>query len=172
MRQRPTPFDAFHSIRCRAKPLDKETESSVRLISPRTGPLSDLPQMMPPQHRFSAYRFDATTNPSATDPSPTKRHHKASRRTSAISTDRLCSPGSPHRRPQPFQTGQQYLWPPRGGSRPPRSREAPPRHRPPLRPCRTDRREEFLRVKHKGRNGIDIIPHPHSVVVEQMKKAG
>ncbi|MEP6933133.1 MAG: diguanylate cyclase [Nitrospirota bacterium] len=30
----------------------------------------------------------------------------------------------------------------------------------------------LYRVKNKGRNGIDIIPHPHSVVAEQMKKAG
>lgn len=30
----------------------------------------------------------------------------------------------------------------------------------------------LYRVKTKGRNGVDIIPHPHSVVMEQMKKAG
>jgi two-component system cell cycle response regulator len=27
-------------------------------------------------------------------------------------------------------------------------------------------------VKSHGRNGVDIIPHPHTLVVEQMKKAG
>lgn len=30
----------------------------------------------------------------------------------------------------------------------------------------------LYRVKHKGRNGVDIIPHPHTIVAEQMKKAG
>jgi diguanylate cyclase (GGDEF)-like protein len=30
----------------------------------------------------------------------------------------------------------------------------------------------LYRVKHKGRNGADIIPHPHTIVAEQMKKAG
>ena len=30
----------------------------------------------------------------------------------------------------------------------------------------------LYRVKSRGRNGIDIVPHPHTVVVEQMKKTG
>ena len=30
----------------------------------------------------------------------------------------------------------------------------------------------LYRVKRRGRNGIDIVPHPHTVVLEQMKKAG
>ena len=30
----------------------------------------------------------------------------------------------------------------------------------------------LYRVKSQGRNGIDIIPHPHTLVIEQMKKAG
>jgi diguanylate cyclase (GGDEF)-like protein len=30
----------------------------------------------------------------------------------------------------------------------------------------------LYRVKSHGRNGVNIIPHPHSVVVEQMKKTG
>jgi diguanylate cyclase (GGDEF)-like protein len=30
----------------------------------------------------------------------------------------------------------------------------------------------LYRVKHKGRNGVAIILHPHSIVAEQMKKAG
>ena len=28
----------------------------------------------------------------------------------------------------------------------------------------------LYRVKRHGRNGIDIVPHPHAVVLEQMKK--
>ena len=28
----------------------------------------------------------------------------------------------------------------------------------------------LYRVKSHGRNGIDIVPHPHALVVEQMKK--
>jgi len=30
----------------------------------------------------------------------------------------------------------------------------------------------LYRVKSQGRNGIDIIPHPHTIVMEQLKKAG
>jgi hypothetical protein len=30
----------------------------------------------------------------------------------------------------------------------------------------------LYRVKHKGRNGVDTILHPHSIVAEQTKKAG
>ena len=30
----------------------------------------------------------------------------------------------------------------------------------------------LYRVKSHGRNGIDIVPHPHTLVTEQMKKAG
>ena len=30
----------------------------------------------------------------------------------------------------------------------------------------------LYRVKSRGRNGTDIVPHPHTVVVEQMKKTG
>lgn len=30
----------------------------------------------------------------------------------------------------------------------------------------------LYRVKSQGRNGVDIIPHPHTLIVEQMKKTG
>ena len=30
----------------------------------------------------------------------------------------------------------------------------------------------LYRVKRHGRNGINIVPHPHAVAVEQMKKTG
>jgi GGDEF domain-containing protein len=30
----------------------------------------------------------------------------------------------------------------------------------------------LYRVKSHGRNGIDIVPHPHILAAEQMKKAG
>jgi len=30
----------------------------------------------------------------------------------------------------------------------------------------------LYRVKHQGRNGVDIIPHPHTLLLEQMKKTG
>jgi hypothetical protein len=30
----------------------------------------------------------------------------------------------------------------------------------------------LYRVKSRGRNGIDIVPHPHILVTEQIKKAG
>jgi GGDEF domain-containing protein len=30
----------------------------------------------------------------------------------------------------------------------------------------------LYRVKHQGRNGVDIIPHPHAVILEQLKKTG
>jgi diguanylate cyclase (GGDEF)-like protein len=30
----------------------------------------------------------------------------------------------------------------------------------------------LYRVKSQGRNGVDIIPHPHAVILEQLKKTG
>jgi hypothetical protein len=30
----------------------------------------------------------------------------------------------------------------------------------------------LYRVKRRGRNGIDIVPHPYAVTIEQMKKTG
>lgn len=30
----------------------------------------------------------------------------------------------------------------------------------------------LYRVKHQGRNGVDIIPHPHALILEQLKKTG
>ena len=30
----------------------------------------------------------------------------------------------------------------------------------------------LYRVKSRGRNGIDIVPHPHAFVIEQMEKTG
>ena len=30
----------------------------------------------------------------------------------------------------------------------------------------------LYRVKSQGRNGVDIIPHPHTLVIEQLKKTG
>ena len=30
----------------------------------------------------------------------------------------------------------------------------------------------LYRVKSRGRNGIDIVPHPHALVIEQMENAG
>jgi hypothetical protein len=29
----------------------------------------------------------------------------------------------------------------------------------------------LYRVKSRGRNGVDIVPHPHALLTEQMKKA-
>ena len=30
----------------------------------------------------------------------------------------------------------------------------------------------LYRVKNRGRNGIDIVPHPHALLMEQLKKTG